>query len=255
MEQGTGFAEMKLDGKRLLVVGASKGIGLAIARGASRQGASVALAGRSIDRLESLAKELGRPAISIECDVRHAISCRTAIEVTCETFGGLDGVVYSSGITRLTELEDASFDDWSEVLQTNLVGAALTTKFALAPLAQSGGWMIYLSSSTTSLDPPWRGNALYTTSKVALNHMARCWQIENPAVDFTVLAVGPTGGTEFLSEVPTDVRRRFVDEWLSKQSSQAVLDPDDVAAVVTDVLTCPVHVESVTVTASQGRRQ
>jgi NAD(P)-dependent dehydrogenase (short-subunit alcohol dehydrogenase family) len=244
---------MRLDGKRLLVVGASQGIGLAIARGASRQGASVALAARSIDRLESLAKQLDRPAISIECDVRQASSCRMAVEVACETFGGLDGVVYSAGITRLTELADASYQDWSEVLQTNLVGAALTTKFAMAPLSQSSGTMIYLSSSTTSLEPPWRGNALYTTSKVALNHMARCWQIENPAVDFTVLVVGPTGGTEFLREVPGDVRRRFVGEWLSKQSPQAVLDPDDVAAVLTDVLTCPGHVESVTVTASQGR--
>jgi NAD(P)-dependent dehydrogenase (short-subunit alcohol dehydrogenase family) len=111
--------------------------------------------------------------------------------------------------------------------------------------------MIYISSSIASLNPPWRGNALYTTSKVALDHMARCWQVEHPDVNVTVLSAGPTGGTEFLKEVPSEIRRRFVNEWQANRRMQYLLDPDDLAAVVIDVLSSRTRIESLVVTPSE----
>jgi NAD(P)-dependent dehydrogenase (short-subunit alcohol dehydrogenase family) len=95
---------------------------------------------------------------------------------------------------------------------------------------------------------------VYTTSKVALDHMARCWQVEHPDVDVTVLAVGPTTGTELLTEVPRDVRQEFVAEWLSNGgTSTGALDPDDVAEVVIELMTGGARVASMTVTPPPRR--
>jgi NAD(P)-dependent dehydrogenase (short-subunit alcohol dehydrogenase family) len=242
---------MRLEGKRVLVFGASKGIGRAVARSASQQGASIALAARSVDLLESVAGECTGPAIPLECDVRDETAVRRTVEIAREAFDGLDCVVYSTGITRLGKLADASMMDWSDVLQTNLVGAALTTRFAMAPLSESHGLMVYVSSWTTSLNPPWRGNGLYTTSKAALDHMARCWQVEHPDVDITVLAAGPTAGTELLREVPREIREEFIPEWLTNGAFTHALDPDDLAAVIVELIAGSARVESMTVTPTQ----
>src|SRR5205807_492252 len=101
----------RLDGRHLLVVGASSGVGRAVALEASREGASVALAARRVDRLDAASSKCSNPAFAVRCDVRDEQSCANAVEQAVAAMGGLDSLVYASGAMRFAELGQASLAD------------------------------------------------------------------------------------------------------------------------------------------------
>jgi NAD(P)-dependent dehydrogenase (short-subunit alcohol dehydrogenase family) len=236
----------KLDQRRVLVVGASKGIGKSIATRLCEEGARVAFAARTKDRLEEAVAAAGGDALPIECDVRDPLACAAVVEQAATAFGGLDALVYATGMTRFTELADADSDDWTMVLETNLVGAALVTRAALPHLRAAAGHAIYLSSNSASYGPPWRGIGLYITSKVALEKLTHCWGAENPEVRFTNHIVGPTI-SEFGADDPEGVGR-FAPEWYAKgYIGDTILEPEVHAEAVVNVLTSAGRISSVMV--------
>jgi NAD(P)-dependent dehydrogenase (short-subunit alcohol dehydrogenase family) len=167
--------------------------------------------------------------------------------------GGLDRLVYASGATRFTELSQASMADWQAVLHTNVVGAGLITRFALPHLEASAGRAVYISSTTAGLFPPLRGFALYTISKLGLEQMVKCLQLENPRVDFTTVAVGPTA-TEFVSDVSPEAQGPFMSEWFARGYFNGdLLEPQVPASVIVDILAGPGRVETITIAPSPTR--
>jgi NAD(P)-dependent dehydrogenase (short-subunit alcohol dehydrogenase family) len=113
-----------LEGKTALVTGASRGIGEAIALAFAAQGADVALAARSVDDLERVAKEIeamGRRAVVIPCDVSEASQCDTAVERTVNELDRLDILVNNAGGTRfMAPLTETRRDGWSKAIALNL---------------------------------------------------------------------------------------------------------------------------------------
>ena len=126
--------------------------------------------------------------------------CEQAVEHAVTDLGGLDDVVYSAGAISLVALDVADADWWRRTFDTNVMGAALITKYALPHLKQAAGSMIYLSS-VSSIGPAWPGVGVYTATKAALNRMVETWRVEHPEVGFTRIFVGPTAdagtGTNF----------------------------------------------------------
>ena len=140
---------------RTVVVGASSGLGRCIAVGLGRRGASVALLARRRDRLIDAAKEAGASSVAIACDVTQASSCRDAIEEAANRLGGIDALVYSTGIGPLRRLVDLDADTWRRAFETNASGAALVTAAAIPHLTASNGAAAYLTSISASMTPPW----------------------------------------------------------------------------------------------------
>jgi NAD(P)-dependent dehydrogenase (short-subunit alcohol dehydrogenase family) len=190
------MAELK--GHRILVVGASSGIGRAVGLQAAAAGADVAFAARRIDRLEAAVAQSGGRSVAISCDVRDDEQCAQAVAQTVERFGGLDAVVYGAGTSPLTRSHDATGDLWRMVLETNVIGAAQVARAALPHLETSGGRLVFLGSS--SVGRPYPGLVPYTTTKAALHEMARGLRGEYPWLRVTTFVVGPT-----MSE--------FADQW------------------------------------------
>lgn len=192
-------------GPRVLVIGASSGLGRSIGTGLAGRGHRVAFLGRRLDRVEAAAAEAGSGAIALSCDVRDSASCAAAVDLSAKTFGGVDALVYCAGIGPLARLVDTTSGMWREVLDTNLVGAALATRAALPHLAASGGRAVYLSSASAGLTPPWPGLGAYAVSKAALDKMVDAWREEHPEVCFTRVTLGESvggpghGATEFAS--------------------------------------------------------
>ena len=91
---------------RVVVVGASSGIGRCIGVGLAQGGAQVALLARRKERLTDAAKDAGPGTLAIECDVTDEGSCRAAIEEAAAGLGGIDGIVYTPGIGPLVRLVD-----------------------------------------------------------------------------------------------------------------------------------------------------
>jgi NAD(P)-dependent dehydrogenase (short-subunit alcohol dehydrogenase family) len=196
----------RLVGRRVLVMGGSAGIGRVIGEELCAAGAHVAFASRRREVCEEAAKEANGTAIGLGCDVTIEEQCAVAVEETAGRLGGLDDVVYSTGLISLIALSDAGTDIWRRTLETNVMGASLLTRAALPHLQQSSGTVVYLSS-VSSHGSPWPGLGVYTASKAALNRMIETWRSEHPEIGFARILVGPTdagstGGEFYPSAAP-----------------------------------------------------
>jgi NAD(P)-dependent dehydrogenase (short-subunit alcohol dehydrogenase family) len=192
---------------RTVVVGASSGLGRSIATGLGQRGATVALLARRHDRLVEAAKEVGPGALAIACDVTDPASCQSAIAEAARDLGGIDALLYATGVGPLSRLVDMSLETWRWTFDTNVIGAALVTAAAVPHLTESGGVAAYLSSVNGSLTPPWPGLGAYATSKAALETLVEAWRVEHPTVGFTTVIVGDCAGGE------GDAMSQFTSGW------------------------------------------
>ena len=148
-----------MTGPRTIVVGASSGIGRAIAIGLTKRGASVALLARRKDRLDRAAEEAEGTAIPIACDVTDQGSVESAVAEAASKLGGVDGLVYATGMAELATLVDHDVEMWQRAFHTNVIGAWHVTKELIPHLTASQGAAAYLSSVNASVTAPWRGSA------------------------------------------------------------------------------------------------
>lgn len=238
----------RLKGRRVLVLGASAGIGKATSIALSDKGARVALAARRQDVLDSALSEVGSDSIGILCDVSDPEACERVVETASTSFGGLDAVVYAPGITELRAIEDLDASAWKATFETNLFGAALITRAALPHLQATRGKVVYFSSISIDDRPPRVGMAAYIASKVALESMAQAWQGEHPSVGFTTLAIGDTL-TEKVGQTDPELVRKFVPKWFSAGLMPGrLMNAESVADQVVSILASREHVRRVAIT-------
>lgn len=239
----------ELSDKRVLVVGASSGIGQGIAVSLVQKGAHVAAAGRRLEALELLRAELGPSCAALSCDVRSPADCETVVQRAVEALGGLDAVVYAAGVSRLTPLMNADASLWQEILETNLVGASLVCRAAVPHLRASAGRAVFLGSSSSGR--PFPGLCPYAASKAALDELVRGWRAENPDLCFTTVVVGPTTGTEFASGWDGDLAAQMFPFWERHGylSGGASMSAADVSEVVCAALIVPCSISTVAVQA------
>jgi NAD(P)-dependent dehydrogenase (short-subunit alcohol dehydrogenase family) len=240
---------------RVVVVGASSGLGRSLAVGLAARGARVAVLGRRRERLEGAVAEIGAGALAIPCDVTDEASCRSAIAEAATGLGGIDGLVYCPGVGPLRRLVDTDAATWRHVFDTNVTGAAITTAAAVEHLTASGGTAAYLSSVSASLTPPWPGLGAYAVSKAALDKLVEAWRGEHPTVGFTRVVVGDCAGgegdsaTEFPTEWDHELMGELASVWFERgYLSGTLMDVADLVAVVDAVLRSGAAIPSVIVT-------
>jgi NAD(P)-dependent dehydrogenase (short-subunit alcohol dehydrogenase family) len=221
-------------GQRLLVVGASSGVGAATAIAAAGGGASVILAARRVGRLEAVAAQCDSRAVAVECDVRQPEDCKTVVDKAVATLGGLDAVVYSAGVSDLAAVVDTPAEEWYRILETNVVGAALVFAAASGHLQQSRGSMIVISSISVLRPKP--GLVPYAASKAALQKLIEGLRSEHPDISFTVVTIGPTAGGEFGRGFDPTLAAALTEQW----KQQGYLAPGQMPAheVARRILDC-----------------
>lgn len=206
----------RLVGRRILVVGASSGIGLATGVALAAEGARVALCARRLEQLRVEAAKLGDGHIAVECDVRDPDACARAVESAAERLGGLTDLVYTAGAATLGRVADATASQWRESFEINVVGPSLIISAALPHLSKNRGRAIIVSSVAAEDRPPRRGLAVYSTSKAALNRLIECWETEERSVSFTRVAVGDTHGTEMAKGWEGETTGKYAREWVEE---------------------------------------
>jgi NAD(P)-dependent dehydrogenase (short-subunit alcohol dehydrogenase family) len=228
---------------KVVVVGASSGLGRCIGIGLAQRGAHVALLARRRDMLDAAAKEAGHDAIAIECDVTDEASCRAAVAGAAARLGGIDGLVYAPAVGPLARIADTDADTWRRTFDTNVIGAAIVTSAGIGALTESGGTAVYLSSVSASLTPPWPGLAAYGVSKAALDRLVEAWRVEHPTVAFSRVVVGDCAGgegdamTQFANNWDTDLAMTLGQEWVARNLlSGSLIDVDHLVSVVDAVL-------------------
>ena len=190
--------------RRLLVVGASSGIGRAVVNAARAAGWSVAGAARRRDRVADTG------ALALACDVRVAADCRRVVDDAVEALGSLDALVYAAGVAALGAAADTTPAAWDDMLRTNVVGPALVVGAALPHLASQAGTAMVLSSH--SVARPWPGLVPYAASKSAVETLMAGWATECPRVRFRTVPVGPTA-TGFADSWPAEAAGAYFTEW------------------------------------------
>ncbi|MGZ3599411.1 MAG: SDR family oxidoreductase [Ktedonobacterales bacterium] len=173
---------MQLADKVALVTGGGEGIGKASAQLLAREGARVAVLGRSADNVQEAAGDIqraGGDAIALVADVAQADQMQAAVKQIADRWGRLDIVVANAGINGVwAPLEELTPDDWQRTIQTNLTGTFLTVKYAAPYLKRQGGSVIITSSINGTRVFSNTGATAYATSKAGQVAFAKMVALE-----------------------------------------------------------------------------
>ena len=196
---------MDLGGKTLFVTGASRGIGLAVALRAARDGASIAIAAKTAEphkhlpgTIHSAAEAIraaGGQALPLVVDVRDEASIQAGVERTVEAFGGIDICINHASAVALSKIEDTDAKRFDLMQQVNGRGTFLVSRACLPHLRRAANPHILNMAPPLNLDPKWfAGHVAYTISKYGMSMCTLGMAAELAAEGIAVNALWPRIG-------------------------------------------------------------
>jgi 3-oxoacyl-[acyl-carrier protein] reductase len=183
-----------IEGRSVIVTGASKGIGKGIARVFASKGARVLIAARDLSQAEAAAAEIrtsGGIVSAVAADVSKVEDNVRMAQTAIERYGGIDILCCNAGIFPTTKLTDMSVADWDQVLNVNLKGTFLSVHACLPGLKARGKGRILVTSSITGPITGYPGWSHYGASKAGQLGFIRTAAIELAPLNITVNAVLP----------------------------------------------------------------
>ena len=224
-----------LEEKVVLVTGASRGIGRAIAGSLAAEGATVVLGARDESRLAEAVAEIagaGGQAESLGLDVADRASVEAAMAHVLDAHGRIDGLVNNAGVTRDNLLLRMKDEDWQQVLATNLTGVFLCTQAALKPMVRQRGGRIVNVTSVVGLVGN-AGQANYASSKAGVVGFTKSVAREVASRGITANAVAPGFIETDMTAGMTDKAREAVTAAIPMGR---VGSPEDVAGTIVFLL-------------------
>lgn len=222
-----------------MVAGATGGIGAAVARSLSREGARVALAGRREDALQEVRTSLDGPeSIAVPADVTNRESVQALVERTEAELGPVDILANCAGVMYYTLMANLREEEWERTVRVNCDGT-LNCVGAVLPgmLSRGRGHIVTISSDAGRKVFP--GLAVYSASKFFIEGLSQGLRLETAGTGVKVTTIQP-------GNVATDLLGTSTDEEALKQYGEPtgarVLDPEDVAESVVWALKQPDHV-------------
>ena len=233
-----------LDGTVALVTGASSGIGLATARSLAALGASVSLVARRADRLEQLAGEIkaaGCRTLAVETDVTDSAQARSAVERTVRELGRLDIVINNAGVMLLGPLENASLEEWEQMVKVNELGVLYIAHAALPHLLKAAeseprrvSDLVNISSVAGRVAR--RESGVYNLTKFGIGAFSESLRQEVTARHVRVSLVEPGAvKTELMSHMRPEAREKAAARFATVER----LESEDVAEAIAFVVTRP----------------
>ena len=221
----------RLAGKRTVVTGAGRGLGLAVAELFVSEGAAVVLADLDEGAVTAAANRLeaaGGTAIGVRADVAAASDVQALMAGTVERLGGLDVLVNNAGIVSAGSVTEVDEAHWNRVLRVNLTGAYLCSRYAIPHLERAGGGSIVCISSSAGVVGK-RDQVAYNVSKHGLIGLVRCMALDHADAGIRVNAVCPGAmDTPALRELGAEQRA----ELATRNPLGRVADPAEVAQTV-----------------------
>lgn len=165
-----------LRGQRVLITGAARGIGAALAERLASHGARLALVGLEPETMAAVAGRCGEGTFVAECDVSDHKQVEAAVDAAAEALGGLDVVVANAGIATGGPMRTQDLRSWERVIEVNLLGVMYTDRAALPHLERSGGYVLNIASTAAVLRGP--GMTAYCAAKAGVEALSDCLRIE-----------------------------------------------------------------------------
>ena len=231
---------MQLTDKVAVVTGAGRGIGRAIAVAFAKAGAKVVCAARSVDELQTIAGELG--GVAMRCDVADEADIQSLMADTVDQFGQIDILVNNAGAVARLPVHELPVEDWDRVMNVNLRGLFLCTKYALPSMLERGtGCIINISSGAGVVGPPNR--SAYAASKHGVMGFTK-----------TLVAEYLHKGVRSHVILPDATVSRMRSEGFPDEDPDSLIQAEDIADAAVFLATQPATAHTMEIRVSQGLR-
>ena len=231
---------MPLKDKAAIVTGAGRGIGKAIAEAFAKEGASVVCSARSVDEIDAVAESIS--GLAIPCDVADEAAIRNLIDATVDAYGPIDILVNNAGAVARLPVHELPVEDWDHVMDVNLRGLFLCTKYALpSMLDQGSGCIINISSGAGVVGP--RNRSAYAASKHGVMGFTK-----------TLVAEYLYQGIRSHVILPDATVSRMRSEGFPNEDPDSLIQAEDIADAAVFLATQPATAHTMEIRVSQGLR-
>jgi NAD(P)-dependent dehydrogenase (short-subunit alcohol dehydrogenase family) len=224
-----------LSGRKAIITGGGRGIGLEIARVLARAGADIAIAEINADQAENAAREiraLGRAALPVVTDVRASVSVNAMAEQVISQFGHVDILVNNAGVVVNVPTEDMTDEDWQQVLDVNLNGVFYCCRaVGRHMLGRQSGAIVNIGSMSGVISNMPQPQSAYNASKAAVIHLTKSLAGEWADRNVRVNSVSP-------GYIGTEMTRRGMSNpdrfkyWMEMTPMKRVGEPVEIANAV-----------------------
>ena len=229
-----------IEGKVILVTGASSGVGMAAARGLAAHGARLVLAARREDRLQALAESLqqmGVQVLTLRTDVARREDMQALADAALDRFGRIDVLINNAGVMPLPRIDALKVDEWDRMIDINLKGVLYGMAAVLPTMKVQGqGHIINVASTAGHRTGP--TSAVYSATKHAVRALSEGFRQEMAAFNIRSTIISPGAiATELLDGISEPALASQL-----RESIVAYMSPDDVAGAIVYAIGQPASV-------------
>ncbi len=243
-----------IEGKVVVITGASSGLGEATARHLAAQGAIIALGARRVERIDQIAKDItanGGKAIAVATDVTNADAVQALVNKAVEAFGRIDVMINNAGLMPHSPLERLKIADWNQTIDVNIKGVLYGIAAALPYMkAQKSGHIINVSSVAGRQVRP--GSAVYAATKSAVLMISEGLRQEVKPYDLRTTVISPGA---VATELPQSVTEPDVAGAIGKFYENFAIAPESFARAVAFAISQPADMDVNEVTFRPTRQE
>lgn len=225
----------RFDNKVVWITGGGSGIGKSLALAFGKEGATVAVSGRRDDRLQEVVEELGSrgaKGLAVRCDVTDEASVAEAVQKVVRTLGGLDVAVANAGFSVAGRVEKLSAADWRRQLDVNVIGVAMTARYAIPHLRERNGRLALIGSVASMVVSP--GMGAYSASKYAVRAIGQALSAELHGTGVSCTTIHPGYIESEIAQV--DNQGRFDAQREDRRPKNLMWPADRAARVMVDAI-------------------
>lgn len=231
-----------IEGKVVVITGASSGLGEATARLLSAQGARVVLGARRVDRIQALADEVtnsGGKALAVATDVTDRDQIKALVDAAVRTYGRIDVMINNAGLMPHSPLERLKVDEWDQMIDVNIKGVLYGIAAALPYMKeQKAGHIINVSSVAGHKVRP--GGVVYAATKHAVRALSEGLRMEVKPYNIRTTVISPGA---VATELPNSITEPDLAETTHQFYEEFALPADSFARMVAFAISQPEEVD------------
>ena len=226
---------MKLKGKTIIVTGASKGLGVAMAKVCAAEGAKVVCAARNAEQIEAVAAQIrasGGEAIAVRCDVSNLDSLKDLVAQTVKAFGRIDGLINNAGVNYVAPFVDVTEEDWGRVIGTDLTGSFFLSQYCARQMLKQGDGGSIVQIASVHTQASLAGASPYDAAKHGMVGFSKAAAVELAPHLIRVNVLSPgLCRTEIWKDIAAAApsEQACIDYWNANIPAGKLIEPDEIA--------------------------